>query len=217
MIDEDYQAWVEYPEHRWVFNKLETAIRFGYDTGPACVPITKSGRYIVRPIYNIYGMGIGATIKDLDLDLHADDMMHHKHVPPGYFWCEAFEGEHKSVDFKRVDGRWVAFCTAIGENDKDNLSRFHSWTKAQDMEYDFSERLQFEGVKNLNVEFIDNKPIEIHLRTGNDVLWDLSVGETLYPVWEDEGREPDIPNQHPESFKYSADGHLNNIRVGFRK
>ena len=25
MIDEDYQAWVEYPEHRWVFNKLETA------------------------------------------------------------------------------------------------------------------------------------------------------------------------------------------------
>ena len=41
MIDEDYQAWVEYPEHRWVFNKLETSMRFGYDTGPACVPITK--------------------------------------------------------------------------------------------------------------------------------------------------------------------------------
>ena len=43
------------------------------------------------------------------------------------------------------------------------------------------------GLKNLNIEFIDNNPIEIHLRTGNDPFWDLSVGESLYPVWKDEG------------------------------
>ena len=48
MVDEDYHAWVEYPEHRWVFNKLEMALRFGYDAGPACVPITKSGKYIIE-------------------------------------------------------------------------------------------------------------------------------------------------------------------------
>jgi hypothetical protein len=215
MVDEDYQAWIEYPEHRWVFNKLEVALMFGYDAGPACVPITKSGNYIIRPIYNLYGMGIGATIKHLDPDLHGEEMTHHKHIPPGYFWCEAFEGEHKSVDFKNVNGRWVPFCTVIGENDKDNLTRFHSWKKTWNTEYIFSERLQFDGVKNLNIEFIDNNPIEIHLRTGNDAFWGLSVGESLYPVWKDDDIEPDIPNHYSDSFKYAADGHLSDIRVGY--
>ena len=143
-------------------------------------------------------------------------MTHHKHVPPGYFWCEAFEGEHKSVDFENINGKWVPFCTVIGESDKDNLTRFRSWKKTWNIEYVFPEKLQFDGVKNLNIEFIDNNPIEIHLRTGNDPFWDLSVGESLYPVWKDEGIEPDIPNHYPDSFRYAADGHLSDIRVGYR-
>ena len=130
MVDEDYHAWVEYPDHRWVFNKLEMALRFGYDAGPACVPITKSGRYIVRPIYNLYGMGIGATIKDLDLDLHADDMMHHKHVPPGYFWCEYLEGNHYSATYSKEDKgfyhEWRLLHNWQGWNDKSNDFATHS-------------------------------------------------------------------------------------------
>ena len=87
-IDEDYQAWIQYPQYRWLFNKLDVSLLLGYDAGPACVPITKPNKYIIRPIYNLYGMGIGAKVKSLDPRLHAEDMTHHKHVPPGNFWCE---------------------------------------------------------------------------------------------------------------------------------
>ena len=33
-LDEDYQAWDAYPQHRWVFNKLEVALKLGYKAGP---------------------------------------------------------------------------------------------------------------------------------------------------------------------------------------
>lgn len=39
MIEEDYEAWEEYPQYRWLFNKLEVSSKLGYDCGPACVPI----------------------------------------------------------------------------------------------------------------------------------------------------------------------------------
>ena len=66
-LDEDYQAWEEYPQHRWVFNKLEVALKLGYKAGPACVPLPKTSntlfKAIIRPIYNLYGMGISAKVK----------------------------------------------------------------------------------------------------------------------------------------------------------
>ena len=66
-IDEDYQAWEEYPQHSWVFNKLEVALKLGYKAGPACVPLPKTSntlfKAIIRPIYNLYGMGISAKVK----------------------------------------------------------------------------------------------------------------------------------------------------------
>ena len=34
-------------------------------------------------------------------------MIAHGHVPPGYFWCEFFEGTHYSTDFKRVNNKWI--------------------------------------------------------------------------------------------------------------
>ena len=101
MVEEDFQAWQIYPEHRWVFNKLELALRLGYDAGPACVPITRSGKYVVRPIYNLYGMGIGAKVIHINI-MQSKSMENHALIPPGYFWCEAFEGEHKSVDFEKL-------------------------------------------------------------------------------------------------------------------
>jgi len=114
MIEEDFQCWQEYKTQRWVFNKLEVAMKLGYDCGPAGVPITKDGYYIVRPIYNLYGMGIGAKKKYLSLKDDSEDMIHHKHIPPGYFWCQWFSGKHHSVDFKKQNGRWVAFNEVVG-------------------------------------------------------------------------------------------------------
>ena len=58
MIDSDQDAWEAYPQHRWVFNKLEVALRQGFHAGPACSRVTFEGKkkVVIRPIYNLFGM-----------------------------------------------------------------------------------------------------------------------------------------------------------------
>ena len=54
LLDEDFQAWDAYPQHRWVFNKLEVALKLGYRAGPACVPLpkTKNTLFLVKLVTN---------------------------------------------------------------------------------------------------------------------------------------------------------------------
>ena len=110
---DDYHAWEAYPQYRWVFNKLDVSLRLGYHAGPAGIPVKKDGYYIIRPVYNPYGMGIGAHKKWLTTD-EQDDMANHKHIPPGYFWCEWLDGSHYSVDYKRVDNTWIPINACQG-------------------------------------------------------------------------------------------------------
>lgn len=226
-VEEDFQAWEEFPHHRWTFNKLELALRLKYDAGPTGVPVKKAGYYIVKPTYNLYGMGIGAKKIWLDPEQDGEDMINLAHVPPGYFWCEYFQGMHYSVDYTRQGSVWVPFSTLIGEHrNTDDLVQFNSWQvidKPEEVQLpepilDLDEPLPL----FLNVEFKGNKPFEIHLRSGNDHAWDFPVGTTIYPVWKGES-EPDwmkellfIVNLHEDSFVYSAHGHLDHIRIGYR-
>lgn len=225
---EDQDAWELYPQHRWIFNKLEVAQRLGYDCGPACIPVSRSGKYIIRPIYNLYGMGVGAHFLNIDIS-QAKEMNNHALIPPGYFWCEFFEGTHYSIDFKRTNAPpkskfcWEPFSTMIGEKDENQLTKFASWSKIENISLtppDICNNL--DGVETINVEFIGDKPIEIHLRSGNDVMYDLPMGTKLIPVWDsDEGlnvcyRETiDIPNENT-SCRYDASGYLKYYRVGYK-
>ena len=39
-------------------------------------------------------------------------------------------------------------------------------------------------VKELNIEFKDDKITEIHLRSGNDICLVSDIGDEIYPVWQ---------------------------------
>ena len=56
----DVDAWSKYPRYTSWYNKLWLSERLGYKCGPAGVPVPVKGTYIVRPIYNLLGMGLGA-------------------------------------------------------------------------------------------------------------------------------------------------------------
>jgi hypothetical protein len=221
MIDDDTQAWEAYPKYRWVFNKLEVAMRFGYECGPACVPIKKKGTYIIRPIYNLFGQGIGAKKIELDPDLHTEDMILHKYVSPGYFWCEYLVGDHYSIDYKRENGKWVPFSAMIGTHEnEDNLVKFEVWTKVEIPDFKLPDFIQDIDTEYLNIESKGKDPFEIHLRTGNDQIWNLPMGSKLYPSWSelDEEKRKDLkfsPNLHQDPRFYSANGHLNDVRLGY--
>tara|TARA_B100000424_G_scaffold271037_1_gene272209 strand:- start:521 stop:1192 length:672 start_codon:yes stop_codon:yes gene_type:complete len=220
MVEEDFQAWQIYPEHRWVFNKLELALRLGYDAGPACVPITRSGKYVVRPIYNLYGMGIGAKVIHINI-MQSKSMENHALIPPGYFWCEFFDGDQYSVDYKRTrqpkGSRWAweEVDTARGERDIDNLTRFKLWEKCENRRIFLPNFLNnIDGVPDLNVEWIGDKVVEVHLRTGNDVFWGKDEGAKVIPIWEGDNIEPDILNIAQN--KIDASGYLKDVRTGYK-
>ena len=88
-IDEDYEAWERYPQFRSVFNKLELSLKLGYNCGPACVPVTRSGMYIIRPIYNLYGMSVSARFAFISRDDKLS-MENHKFVPRYYHFLISF-------------------------------------------------------------------------------------------------------------------------------
>ena len=57
---DDAEAYLKFPDQRKWFNKLWLSEQLGYYCGPSGVAPTKSGWYIVRPLMNISGMGVGA-------------------------------------------------------------------------------------------------------------------------------------------------------------
>lgn len=227
MIEEDFEAWQAFPHHRWLFNKLEVALSLDYNAGPTGVPITESGHYIIRPTYNLYGMGIGAKKVYLDVDKDAEDMINLAHVPPGYFWCEYFVGPHYSIDYQYKDGVYVPFSASVGvHRSEDDLIQFDYW-KVIDMPQEAVLPSWVHDLKEprpmiLNAEFKGSKLFEIHLRSGNDHLWDLPVDTIVYPVWKNEiepewmSELPFIGNLHNDSIVYSAHGQLDHVRLGYR-
>lgn len=147
----------------------------GYRCGPCGVPIPKTGKYCIRPIYNLDGMSKGAVSRFLK---KGDES-----TPPGYFWCEHFNGEHYSVDFTndRKNKRWKQSLTVQGK--KQNHYKFLSWIKVQKrFQLPYLNNTWFDLVDTINVEYIGNKIIEIHLRNNPD-FQDHNFSE-LRVVWQ---------------------------------
>ena len=219
MIDFDRQAWEAYPQYRWIFNKLDLSMRLGYECGPACVPIKNKGYYIVKPIYNLFGMGIGSKKVYLDPKIHAEQMIRHEYVDPGHFWCEYLEGSHYSIDFKRKDNKWVPFSTMIGTHKTDDdLVKFEAWEKVEVFNFELPDFIQEINVEYLNIESKGSKIFEVHLRTGNDQIWNLPMGSKIYPLWNEDDVRPELkfsPNQNDDPNYYFASGHLKSVRLGY--
>lgn len=211
---EDKDTYNKYPRQRKWLNKLWLAEHFKYKCGPAGVPIPESGTYVVRPIYNLAGMGAGATVQKLE---EGDKTS----VPPGYFWCEYFDGQHFSVNYKWKEdsikgGEWRTIDCWKGINMPINLSKFVEWRRwdvAPLLSYKFKP-LGLDGIREMNIEYIDDKPIEVHLRLSPDPDYDHII-----PVWaSDFGKKKEHMELHGFKFIESydnADGHIEDPRIGF--
>jgi hypothetical protein len=106
------------------------------------------------------------------------------HFHPAEFWCEVFDGEHLSVDFKNGKSKLVV----RGEKDsEDSLYKWRKWEK-------INQKIEFPSVLSklkgnyewINCEFIDGKLIEVHFRQNPDFRYNNTVA---IPVWNDEQKE----------------------------
>ena len=219
----DSEAWLQYPKHHLWFNKLYLAERLGYKCGPASVPVPEEGYYIVRPIYNLRGMGLH-TMK-LYLRPDKDDT-----IRPGFFWCELFEGMHFTFDCKY---NWAGppfwKITRGYHCEKRRVTRGLYW-KQQRFEFTkFTKEPMFgkitlphffhelSDVTTINLEMIEDKIIEVHLRPNPDP-GDGNDYEEMIPVWRDEEVVIDLYLEQGYSWIESyddADNQLANPRLGF--
>lgn len=206
---DDYEAWKIYPKHRNWFNKLWLSDKLGYDCGPSGVAPTVSREYIIRPIYNLAGMGVGARIEYIE----ADD---YTKVEPGYFWCELFTGEQLSVSYEfehGVMGVWKPIHGYKSIRTTDQMWKFSAWKKISN--YPPLSRLfnELSDVGIINVEFVGLHPIEVHLRDTPDPAYDSFI-----PVWKGEEDTIDIFSKIGYTYIQSyedADGFLHTPRLGF--
>ncbi len=210
---EDTDAYRKYPSHRKWMNKLWLAEKFGYVCGPAGVEVPETAVYVIRPIYNLAGMGAGASVQKLTKGDYTS-------VPPGYFWCEYFDGRHYSVNYKWASdtikgGQWEALDSWEGINMPINVSKFVEWKRSNNLPK-LSHEFKSLGdkVTHLNVEFIDDKPIEVHLRLSPDPSYDHII-----PVWaSDLGKKKEHMELHGFEFIEAydnANGYIDDPRIGF--
>lgn len=202
----DFEAWKKYPHHHKWFNKLYLAELMGYKCGPTGLAPDVTDHYIVRPIYNLAGMGVGSKV----IKIEAGDA---NKVPPGYFWCEFIAGIQYSATYEFVDGRWKSISCWQGTNDINNLSRFVSWIRSTYKPKVPSQFNELHDVGRINIEFIGDKPIEVHLRESPDPNYD-----ELIPVWADNSvnKEAYLSRgyRYIESYD-NANGFLEIPRIGF--
>ena len=207
MIETDSEAYRAYPNlHNW-FNKLWLSEQLGYDCGPAGIAPTRSGHYIVRPIINLVGMSVGAA----KMWIEGGDT---KGVDPGYFWCQWFEGHQISVDYEWA-GKWNPVSCWEATVDDQHLYKFQKWERCGQYPElgSFFDDIADNGVTRINVEFVDGKPIEVHLRQSPDPDYDV-----LIPIWQGEEKKVDVFKEL--GYVYisdydDADGQILKSRIGF--
>jgi hypothetical protein len=156
-------------------------------------------------------MGVGAcrqfiTIGDLSK------------VPPGYFWCEIFQGDNVTVDYEWQNNNLTPVFAARGSRTSNKLYRFSGWHRIESPDIklpDWTSSLN--DVPRLNIEYIDNKIIEIHLRRGDG---NFPPGATdIIPIWSDMSQdelEPYIRRGYNIISNYDdSDGNMTVHRIGF--
>lgn len=210
----DSDAWQKYPQHRWVFNKLTLSLKLGYNAGPAGLMVPNEGDYIIRPVYNLSGMGVNARREYLNRgDVNS--------TKPGEFWCEFFHGPNVTIDYEwdYVNGERVLrpVFAAQGFRTSPKLYRFNAWKKIDPPIWKLPEWInEFQDVPRINLEFVHDQLIEIHLRPGID----FPDGATqIIPIWDDMTDAECKPFERM-GFKIQldqddADGHLEVSRIGF--
>lgn len=183
----DFDVWSAVkPEHLWVMDKLIVAKMSGHLCGPKGSLVPASDTYIVRPVVNPKGMGLGASFMYL---IHSTSC-----IPHGYFWCEIFSGDHLSVDY--LDGEPVLTVMGIPDSERP-LQRFTSWKKVENsiplpkMLHEVASEHRY-----INCEFIGGKLIEVHLRHNPDFAHNNTE---MIPVWLDK------PNPFPVGYRYIPD------------
>lgn len=159
---DDVAAWEKFPEHRWVYDKLRIAQSQGLEAAPHGV---RPNRFPVfsKPIMNLRGMGRDSRVV-MSSEAYDAGMV------PGHFWMTYLRGRHISTDIAVLGGKVV--WSRHAEGMPGIVGTFDYWHllpyAMPDLDVYLSSWIErnlgdFTGM--MNIETIDNRIIEVHLRS----------------------------------------------------
>jgi len=169
------------PDQLWVMDKLILSRKLKYISGPVGLDVPTPNWYCVRPCVNMMGLGLGTQ----KIWIEQETM----HLPVGHFWCEWFEGRHLSIDYNY--GNQILCVEGFKSNN--TFTKWDKWVKTDDEISLPFELRTFSHREYMNVEYIDGKVIEVHLRHNEDFEGNISE---FIPVWFGQDTNP------PTGYKY---------------
>jgi hypothetical protein len=158
---EDCDAWSWFPQHKWVYDKLQVAESQGFACGPHGLE-PPAFPVFSKPVFNMRGMGTGSRVLRTLKEYKASQR-------PGHIWMPLLEGEHVSTDVAVVGGRARWWRHTIGLPLEGGM--FDRWTVlAEDRPEieaycgDWLEARLAGYTGMVNFETIGARIIEVHLR-----------------------------------------------------
>jgi hypothetical protein len=158
---DDEHAWMWYPKHRWIYDKVAVALSQGLDAGPHGIPPPRFPVFS-KPIVNLRGMGAGSRVIG---SMEEYERLH----TPGHMWMTLLDGPHVSSDAAVLAGvpQWWRHVTgrpgAEGTFDFWTVhAAHHPAIEAHCGAWIRSHMPDYTGM--LNFETIDGRIIEMHLR-----------------------------------------------------
>ena len=169
---DDEHAYMLFPDHRWIYNKLLICDTQGFGGAPHGVP-PSSFPVFSKPIYNMHGMGVGGRVINSEAELNAN-------MSAGYMWMTLAEGEHVSSDVVVIGGEAQWWRHSVGKTLGEGV--FDFWTVLAADKPEIEQycgdwlRTNLKGYSGaVNLETIGGKIIEVHLRFADQ--WPDLYGE----------------------------------------
>jgi len=173
----DADAWITFTDYHHIYNKLWIAESQGIPCGPMG---TYPNRYpvIFKPIINLYGMSRGTKIIN-------NEEQYDNNIIDGNFWEEYLEGTHQCIDLVVKYGKiYFMSCLESIKGPETGTFNYHKSVIGYKLPKSIKtwiETIFDDYIGCINIETINNKIIECHLRLNGDAqLYDQSFTNQLF-------------------------------------
>lgn len=159
----DSDAWVQNPDHQFIYNKLWVAQSQFIDCAPMKV-YPRKYPIVFKPIINLIGMSRGfRKINNKE--------EYHKYLQDGLFWEDYLEGDHWCIDLVLNKGE-ILFCSCLLSHPGETGSfKYHESLP----DFVLPDHIKYwimsffsDYIGCMNLEVIDDVIIEGHLRLNGD-------------------------------------------------